>query len=99
MTEVPDFPIAPEKLTEVTVKMTKEAMRGQWVQLSVPEEGAVVGLSHHRLFHHVGIFTQADGGLVIHALDGIGVIANSLQQLRNGGWNRIEFYAPASWHV
>lgn len=97
MTEVPTFPIDPGALWEVQQQIEAESKSTNWVQRMVPEEGCAVGLSHGAHFHHVGQWTEQDGGLVIHCLDGSGVVADSLAQLRASGWRRIEFYVPASW--
>lgn len=70
------------------------ASGGDWQRLGKPHEGCAVGMSKRadRSFHHVGIFTEADGGLVVHAVDGANVLAQPLSALKYHGFGRIEFY-------
>jgi len=63
-----------------------------WMRLSNPTEGCVVAMSQKLVLHHVGIWTQADGGRVIHCWNGP-VIADTLDSLRRWkGVRTIEFY-------
>lgn len=72
------------------------AQGSEWTRIDTPEEGCAVALSAHRVFHHVGVFVDCDGGLVVHARSGAGVIAQSISQLKQAGYRRIEFYRHAS---
>lgn len=95
--ELPSYPIPPAQKLRVTATMERAAASGEWELLSVPREGCAVGMSHHRKFHHVGCYTEADGGLVVHALEGKGVLAQPLARLRQDAWNRVEFFWHTSW--
>lgn len=76
------------------------AKGGEWERLKTPVEGCAVGLSHRPdgKFHHVGIWTQADGGLVVHAVDGANVIAQNLSSLKFHGFGRIEFFEYGAYY-
>ena len=51
-----------------------------------------VALSKGKIFHHVGIYLNFDGGLILHAHDGGRVVAQRPSQLRAHGWSRIEYF-------
>lgn len=98
--EVPKhaFVSAHDKLA-VAREMTSAERGGDWLELIVPLEGCVVGLSSHRAIHHVGVWTCSDGGLVLHSSEGKGVLAQSLSALRANGYGRVNFYTHRSWHT
>lgn len=66
-----------------------ELAAGCWQKIDQPIDGAVVLMSQHKLFHHVGLFTD---GLVLHAKDGADVCKETLKTLQQTGFKRIEFY-------
>ncbi len=67
-----------------------------WNRIDEPsEELDAVLLGRGTVAHHIGLWTQADGGLVIHCASGSGVLAQTLDQIRNGGYKIIEFYRYA----
>jgi len=71
---------------------------GDWVEVQKPFDGAAVGLSQNPPFmHHVGIYTTADGGKIVHAWKDQHVIADTLQGLRLKGFRTIKFYKHAQW--
>ena len=83
------------------VRMAREmetAVHGSdWLELPKPMDGCVVGLSSSRIVHHVGLYADVDGGLVVHSCEGKGVLAQSVSNLRATGWNLIKFYAHRTW--
>lgn len=62
-----------------------------WVKLDRPEEfaGVALGISS---FTHIGIYTEADGGYIIHAVEKHNVIAQRPAQFRDMGWAKMEFH-------
>lgn len=97
-TELPQYAgINPKDTPARTRAFTTASGAGDWLPLAAPADGCVVGLSAGRLIHHVGIFLAIDGGLVLHACDGKGVLCQSLPALRASGFNRISFYQHSSW--
>jgi cell wall-associated NlpC family hydrolase len=68
---------------------------GRWRELDTGEaieEGDAVAISAGSRFHHVGIYLEADGGLILHALQGKGVIAQTRGGLRTMGLQNLKFY-------
>ena len=65
----------------------------EWKRLANPKELCLVAMSKSKKFiHHVGIYSEADDGVIIHSELSNGVKINSLRELRTLGWKRIEFY-------
>jgi cell wall-associated NlpC family hydrolase len=91
--DVPEYPgIDAASLGIVTGLIDSGAKQGDWEQLLFPIDGCAVGMSRGRRLHHVGIYVDVDGGLVLHAHDRARVLAQSIPSLRNAGYRRIEFF-------
>jgi cell wall-associated NlpC family hydrolase len=65
--------------------------RARWRTVEAPADGDIVLLSHGRQPHHCGVWAAVDGGLVLHAEDGVGVSAQRPGVLRAFGWSRFEY--------
>lgn len=94
---LPDYPIPPAAKREVSAMLECAIAGPDWRKLAGPMHGCAVGLSHNLKLHHCGFFVATDGGLVLHAKEGHGVVAESISALRLRGWNRIEFYWNTQW--
>ncbi len=83
----------------VGTMINKAAGTGEWAQLTEPVDGCAVIMSKRGdgSFHHVGIYADVDGGLVLHATPPR-VVAQTLAQLRSLGYGRIEFYSHGTHH-
>jgi hypothetical protein len=84
-----------EDLRENIRLYTEELTSGKWVELDAgedPVDGHAVAISAGRRFHHVGVFLDVDGGLILHALQGKGVLAQTAAGLRTFGLNNLKFY-------
>jgi cell wall-associated NlpC family hydrolase len=66
--------------------------RARWARVEAPEPGDAV-IVHRPL--HVGIWLPADGGGVLHAVRGAGVIYTREAAWRLSGFGRREFYGFA----
>lgn len=60
----------------------------QWVEVEKPEEGAAVWMSKAGEPHHIGVWT---GCGVLHALEGQGVVHETLTQIELMGWKIVRF--------
>lgn len=73
-----------------TEAVAAEVATGHWQQLQQPEDGCLVLLSQSRLFHHIGMWLDVNGGRLLHAKQGLGV------QLQPGfilnDYRRVEFW-------
>lgn len=64
----------------------------EWEQVATPFEGCVVAMSQRRIFHHVGLFLNADGGLILHAHDRGNVVAQKRASLTRSGWHKVAYF-------
>jgi cell wall-associated NlpC family hydrolase len=82
--------LALAKLVEQEV--TKAESR--WKVEPTPIDGCVVAMSSHKAIHHVGVFIDVDGGLILHTQKGTGVVAQKQSTLKSVfRFSRIEFYS------
>lgn len=96
--ELPTFPnVDAQDHLLVARYISQGAVEGSWSREPQPLEGFAVGLGKSRVLHHVGLWLDIDGGLVLHASVG-GVTAQSLPTLRAFGFSRIEFYRHHGFH-
>lgn len=70
--------------------------KGSWSEVSAPMEGCAVAMSLREVLHHVGIWTDADGGKVIHAWKDHPVVADTIKSLRLKGIRTIKFFVYGS---
>lgn len=84
---------------EIARQMRAATMGTEWYKLRRPIDGCAVGLSSHLNLHHVGVFLSVDGGMVLHACEGKGVICQSVTNLASQGWNKVEFYLHSQWPI
>jgi hypothetical protein len=74
------------------------AQSGEWRPLATPVDGCAVALSTREVYHHVGIYGDVDGGLVLHAADYKNAAAQSLLALRGRGYRKINFFQHHGSH-
>ena len=77
---------------QATAHQMLEADRSAWEPIAQPIDGAVVLLGRRSWPHHCGVWLAADGGLVAHNEEHIGVHLQRLSSLRAQGWGFIEFH-------
>jgi len=77
---LPFLKIGVTSLPDIEKIIQTEALT--WVKLLAPEELCVVTMRFNGVVCHVGLWTERDGGLVIHAKEGQNVVAENLRSLR-----------------
>jgi len=70
--------------------------RARWVEIAAPIDGALVTMARNDCGYHLGTWLVEDGGIVVHALEGVGVIADTIGSLNAVGWRRLRFHVPVS---
>lgn len=91
--ELPSYPnVDPLDTFVVSHLLRQAAGNGQWHRLESPLDNCAVAMSRNREFHHVGIYLEVDGGMVLHAADGANVIAQTSNGLKAAGFNRLEYF-------
>lgn len=93
---VEEYQVHPDLKREVAALLDMATNSGDWLKLAEPVEGCAVGMAKNSKLHHVGVYTDAEGGFIIHA-DKPAVMAQTISRLRFEGWKRIEFYWHKSW--
>lgn len=66
--------------------------KASWYHVDTPQEGDAVLLAQSRHPSHVGVWVDADGGGVLHCVEGIGVVFQTISSLKVAGWHGLEFY-------
>lgn len=95
--ELPELPgIGAAKVLETCHTVIKE-LEVSWIEIPRPVECCAVGMSQKEAIHHVGIYTGADGGKIIHCWGSQNVVADTLRVLRIYGFRTIKFYKHILW--
>lgn len=68
-----------------------QTRNGKWARLKQPEDGCGVLLRGGN-DPHVGIYIDVDGGMVLHALESVGVCADTPQKLALRGYGLQQWY-------
>lgn len=90
---MPDAPIGDEA---ACLELFKEkAESGQWTSVAIPKHGDCALLRGGR-WPHVGVFLDFDGGGVLHAMEGRGIIWTRVAHLRSLGFGRVVYYRVIS---
>lgn len=64
-----------------------------WVRTKTPKNLSAVALSRSTKFvHHVGIWLEADGGVILHCHEVSGVVIETPASMAAQGWKTIDFY-------
>jgi hypothetical protein len=66
--------------------------RQNWHAVETPKEGDVALLRQSRHPIHVGVWLDVDGGGILHAVQGAGVVFQSLNNLNMTGWKIENYY-------
>jgi hypothetical protein len=68
--------------------------RQQWREVDAPTDGALVTMARNLCGYHIGTWLEEDDGVIIHAIEDCGVVADTLQTLEAIGWRRFRFHVP-----
>lgn len=96
------LPVIPGLTKENHIEIAEACQRVlvcDWEQVPEPFEGAAVAMSVLEFgdIHHVGIWTDADGGRIVHCWGDHRVVADTLRGLKQKGLKQIKFYRHKSW--
>lgn len=69
-----------------------------WFEIGMPADMDVVAMSMRDTLHHVGVWTMADGGKVIHSWKGSSVVADAIRNLKWRGIRTIRFFRYGCRH-
>ena len=91
---LPEFPVSvADGLPAIMRTMETARVSSNWEKLENPVDPCVVCLSRRKFIHHVGVYSDVDGGKVLHTGEmGGPVVGQSIHQLHSQGYKRILFY-------
>ena len=84
--ELDIIPVEQGNLRQVIKAFKQHPERKNWVAVDNPKEGDVALMRQSRHPIHVGIWLNIDGGGVMHAMQGNGVVFQDIGSLSLSGW-------------
>lgn len=81
--------------TAIAAAIAAHPERGRWAEVERPVDGALVTMARNTCGYHLGTWLSEDGGIVVHAIETCGVVADTLATLEAVGWRRFRFHVPA----
>lgn len=91
-TLLPEIPgIVKDERLVISREIADQCQEG-WAEQSSPTEWCAVGMSQRTMVHHGGVWTDADGGKIIHCWDGFPVVADSPRTLKFKGLKILKFF-------
>jgi len=90
--DLPDVPGVTEKSLAALCSDLVEQSKTLWTEVAEPQDGDAVGMGLQKNLHHVGVWTNADGGRVLHSWLDQSVVAETIQMLRLKGIRTIKFF-------
>jgi probable lipoprotein NlpC len=70
-----------------------------WLEIQKPVDGCAVAMSKRKAIHHVGVFTNSDGGKILHSWDRKSVVADTVRGLWLRGFKIVKFYKHHGIHT
>ena len=94
--DMPDFSMPAEAgRAAIAAAIAVHPERSRWREIAAPADGALVTMARNTCGYHLGTWLEDDGGIVVHAIEDCGVVADTLQTLQAVGWRRFRFHLPA----
>ncbi len=90
--QVPVSLVDPTNPVAVRRRMAQPDWTAQWAKVTVPVEGDAVLMRRGAYPSHVGIWVSANGGGILHSVEGSGVVLTPLQRLAQMN------FAPVGYH-
>jgi hypothetical protein len=90
-----------EDVTQATVMQValriQRGLQEDWTEIEVPFDGCAVGMGLRNIIHHVGVYSTADGGRVVHCYGTHNVVADTVRMLKVKGFKVVKFYRHRLW--
>lgn len=78
----------------IAAAITIHPERNRWIEAEKPVDGAAVTMARNEVGYHIGTYLETDGGIIVHALERVGVVAGRLIELEAEGWRKFRFHIP-----
>lgn len=89
---LPSITVDADNIRAVVNEFNTNDERARWVQVDVPADGDCLLMSQSKEPTHVGIWLDVDGGGLLHAVQGAGVVFSSQSNIRLLGYNVLGAY-------
>ena len=94
--DMPDFAMpATAGRVAIAAAISVHPERARWTEVAEPVDGALVTMARNDCGYHIGTWIAEDGGLIVHAIENVGVVADTVPALMALGWRRFRFHTPA----
>lgn len=90
--ELPIINVDADDLAAVSNAFAHHPEKSRWQRIVGQLDGDCVLTHKGSQVDHVGIYLEIDGGRVLHAVRGSGVVCTALPVLKRMGWHPLEFY-------
>lgn len=88
------LPLVPGTVVDNHLSISRDILlecKNGWAEVIAPTEFCGVEMTQRTIGHHAGVWTEADGGKIIHCWEGHPVAADTLRTLRFKGFRVIKF--------
>lgn len=89
---LPIINVDADDLPSVHQAFASHPEKSRWHLVAVPMDGDCILVRRGNQLDHVGVYLDMDGGRVLHAVRGSGVVCTGIPVLKRMGWNPVEFY-------
>lgn len=94
--DMPDFAMPGEAgRSAIAAAIAAHPERLRWIEVEAPVDGALVTMARNQAGYHLGTWLADDGGIIVHAIEDCGVVADTLPGLEAVGWRKFRFHVPA----
>ena len=90
--DLPSIVVDADNIRAVVKEFTGNDERNRWVEVPAPADGDCLLLSQSKEPTHVGIWLDVDGGGLLHAVQGAGVVFSSQSNIKLLGYNVLGAY-------
>jgi len=90
--ELPEIRVDADNLSATVQAFSSHAERQRWSAVIAPNEGDCLLLSQHKAPTHVGVWLDVDGGGLLHAVRGAGVVFTKNSHLKSMGYHVLGAY-------
>ncbi|MBF0417213.1 MAG: C40 family peptidase [Magnetococcales bacterium] len=85
---LPVIPADTDSIRSIKNAVSEGMMMVSWERIEKHEDGAVLLMSHGRIPHHIGIAVEiGEKPMVLHSVEGCGVILQDMMSLKLHGWH------------
>lgn len=92
---MPDFAMPAEAgRMAIAAAISIHPERDRWKEIAGPVDGALVTMARNHSGYHIGTWIEEDGGIIVHAIEECGVVADTISTLEAVGWRKFRFHTP-----